>query len=328
MNLDHYACRPQRSGIDTSDPELIQKYLDDAYAASFSIEWAADPDEACFCAHSRIEVDRYAIEEVRHNGEVHLQADLVPSVVALTPIEGRIESECGGVTGVAGPGEWVLASTGIDDVRLRLVDAQLRSVVLDRSIVAEVAASHIDEASVPLIRFTGLTPTDTAMARTLDAAERFVHDIVSTPAVSDAPILLGAAGRMLATAVLAAFPNDMPLDSGDDELGDPHPALLDQALDFIQHNAACDIGVGDVAAAVYLTPRTVQYMFRKHLDTTPTAYLRDVRMKRARQELIASDRSITTVAAVAARWGFAHTGRFAVVYRDAYGESPHETLRR
>ncbi|PRC48304.1 AraC family transcriptional regulator, partial [Mycobacterium sp. ITM-2017-0098] len=76
------------------------------------------------------------------------------------------------------------------------------------------------------------------------------------------------------------------------------------------------------------TPRTVQYMFRKHLDTTPTAYLRAIRLKRAREELIASDRTITTVAAVAARWGFAHTGRFAVQFRDTYGESPHESLRR
>ncbi|PRC60690.1 hypothetical protein C6A85_16765, partial [Mycobacterium sp. ITM-2017-0098] len=46
------------------------------------------------------------------------------------------------------------------------------------------------------------------------------------------------------------------------------------------------------------TPRTVQYMFRKHLDTTPTAYLRAIRLKRAREELIASDRTITTAAAM------------------------------
>ncbi|PRC51708.1 AraC family transcriptional regulator, partial [Mycobacterium sp. ITM-2017-0098] len=86
----------------------------------------------------------------------------------------------------------------------------------------------------------------------------------------------------------------LPLDSADDNPSDGHPALLEQAIDFIEHNAARDIGVGDIAAAVYLTPRTVQYMFRKHLDTTPTAYLRAIRLKRAREELIASDRTITT----------------------------------
>ncbi|WP_255344740.1 MULTISPECIES: helix-turn-helix domain-containing protein [unclassified Actinoplanes] len=30
---------------------------------------------------------------------------------------------------------------------------------------------------------------------------------------------------------------------------------------------------------------------------------------------------------MAARWGFANTGRFAAAYRAAYGVSPSETLR-
>ncbi|PRC50388.1 AraC family transcriptional regulator, partial [Mycobacterium sp. ITM-2017-0098] len=98
--------------------------------------------------------------------------------------------------------------------------------------------------------FTGLTPTDAAMARTLGAAERFLRDLLSTPEVADLSILLSAAGRMVASAVLAAFPNDLPLDSADDNPSDGHPALLEQAIDFIEHNAARDIGVGDIAAAV------------------------------------------------------------------------------
>ena len=329
MHSDRHALHPERSEIDTSDPDVIQKYLDHAYAARFSIEWAAISDRAMFWSHSRTDVDRYSVEEICHSGEVRLHADHVPWVVALTPVHGRIESEYGGVTGVAGPGEWVLASTGIDGVHLRLVEAQVRSLVLDRTLVSEVAANHLDEPLQPLVRFTGLTPPDAALARTLGAADRFLRDLLSTPEVADVSILLGGAGRMIASAVLAAFPNDLPLESADDERLDVHhSALLEQAIDFIHQNAARDIGVGDVAAVVYLTPRTVQYMFRKHLGTTPTAYLREIRLKRAREELIASDRTITTVAAVAVRWGFAHTGRFAVLYRDAYGESPHETLRR
>ena len=30
----------------------------------------------------------------------------------------------------------------------------------------------------------------------------------------------------------------------------------------------------------------------------------------------------------AQRWGFAHTGRFAVLYRHAYVQSPHATLKQ
>ena len=146
----------------------------------------------------------------------------------------------------------------------------------------------------------------------------------------DDPIVLRSAGRMLASAVLSTFPNDLPTGSPDADAGAgaDQPALLRQAVNFIQDNAARDISVRDIAAALYLSPRTVQYLFRRHLNTTPTAYLRTIRLAQARKELIAGDRSVTTVAATAARWGFAHTGRFAVLYRRTYGESPHETLRR
>jgi transcriptional regulator GlxA family with amidase domain len=33
------------------------------------------------------------------------------------------------------------------------------------------------------------------------------------------------------------------------------------------------------------------------------------------------------VGQIAARWGFAHPGRFAALYREAYGTSPSRTLR-
>jgi AraC-like DNA-binding protein len=58
------------------------------------------------------------------------------------------------------------------------------------------------------------------------------------------------------------------------------------------------------------------------------AYLRRLRLHYARQDLVAGNRIDDTVTAIAARWGFAHTGRFAVLYREIYGQSPHATLRR
>lgn len=317
----------ERSGIESTDSDLIQKHLDQVYSARLTITRADADYGGCSCTHSRVDAGSYAIEEIRHNGEVTLRADSVPAVVALFVQSGRAEVAHGRLTGTAGPGEWLLASTGAGGVQIRLVDAALRSVVVDRALLTEVAAMDSNASSVP--HFTGLTPRSAAARHTLEATGRYLHGILSAAEPPDDRILLTSAGRMLAAAILAAFPNDLPVAaSAPQAVGEAYPALLRQAVEFIQDNAAHDIGVGDVAAALYLSPRTVQYMFRRHLDTTPTAYLRDVRLGRAREELIASDRSITTVAATAARWGFAHTGRFAVIYRRTFGESPHETLRR
>ncbi len=326
MKADRVDVRPERTDIDSNDADLIHKHLDQAYSARFTITRAGDTSTGCSCTHSRMDIGSYAIEEIRHDGDVMLRADRVPAVVALFVRSGRAEVVHGRLAGTAGPGEWVLASTGVGGVQVRLVGAELRAVVLSRALLTEVAAIDTDAASVP--RFTGLTPTTGTAGRTLEATERFLHRILTAAEPPESRVLLASAGRMLASAILTAFPNDLPPDGMADTAGNAHPALLRQAVDFIQDNAAHDIGVGDVASALYLSPRTVQYMFRRHLDTTPTAYLREVRLARAREELIASDRSVTTVAATAARWGFAHTGRFAVLYRRTFGESPHETLRR
>ncbi|WP_395309124.1 helix-turn-helix transcriptional regulator [Mycobacterium sp. AMU20-3851] len=323
MKSDRLDVFPDRFGIESSDPDLIQKHLDQTYSARFAI--SRPGTGGCSLAHSRIDVGGYAIEDIRHTGEALLRADRVPSVVALFVLNGHVEAEHGRLTGSAGPGQWLLASSGVGGVRVRLRDAQLRSVVVARPLLTEVAA--IDTAAAAVPRFTGLVPVSAGAARTLATTERFLSRLLTDQEDTDNRILLASAGRLLASALLTAFPNDLPPEDVPAD-ADAFPVLLRQAIEFIQDNAAHDIGVSDVAAALYLSPRTVQYMFRRHLDTTPTAYLRDIRLARAREELIASDRSVTTVAATAARWGFAHTGRFAVIYRRAFGESPHETLRR
>ncbi len=321
------AALPERAGINSSDPELIQKYLDQCYSTRFSITRTDGADHGpCSCTHSRVDVDAFAIEEIRHTGVVQLRAEHVPAVVALHVLAGRVEVQHGGFATVAEPGTWILASSGLGPVRVVLADAQLRSVVVSKALLAEVAAIDTESPSVP--RFTALTPDESHATHALEATERFLDSLLTSDNTTDDPIVLRSAGRMLASAVLSTFPNDLPTGSPDADAGADQPALLRQAVNFIQDNAARDISVRDIAAALYLSPRTVQYLFRRHLNTTPTAYLRTIRLAQARKELIAGDRSVTTVAATAARWGFAHTGRFAVLYRRTYGESPHETLRR
>ena len=87
--------------------------------------------------------------------------------------------------------------------------------------------------------------------------------------------------------------------------------------------------VEDIAAASHVTARALQLAFRRHLDTTPMAYVRRVRLQRLHQELRHADPADgATVTAAAARWGFQQMGRLSAQYRDLFGESPRDTLRR
>jgi AraC-like DNA-binding protein len=66
--------------------------------------------------------------------------------------------------------------------------------------------------------------------------------------------------------------------------------------------------------------RNLQTGFRRHLYMSPMAYLRQLRLARAHDDLHA--RRVATIAEAAHRWGFTHLGRFAADYRAKYGDVP------
>lgn len=106
------------------------------------------------------------------------------------------------------------------------------------------------------------------------------------------------------------------------------PRAIRRATQVIEERAAYPFTVEDLAHETALSVRALQQGFRTYLGTTPTAYLRDVRLRRAREDLLTAAPADETVAAIAARWGFLHVSRFAAHYRDRYGELPSVTLHR
>ncbi|WP_166355552.1 AraC family transcriptional regulator [Phytoactinopolyspora limicola] len=86
--------------------------------------------------------------------------------------------------------------------------------------------------------------------------------------------------------------------------------------------------VRSLARHAHVSERTLQAGFNQYLHRSPKAYLTDVRMQRAYDELRAAERGTVTVASVARRLSFHHVGRFAVEYKKRFGESPSETLRK
>jgi transcriptional regulator GlxA family with amidase domain len=105
------------------------------------------------------------------------------------------------------------------------------------------------------------------------------------------------------------------------------PETLRRAIAFIHENAHLDIGLSDIAMAISVTPRSVQYMFRRHLGATPLEYLRHVRLDRAHRDLLAANPAVDTVMEIAGRWRFSHAGRFSIAYKQAFGRPPSRTLR-
>ena len=103
------------------------------------------------------------------------------------------------------------------------------------------------------------------------------------------------------------------------------PRDLKKALDRLEANPGRIWNVDELAVACGMARRTLYKHFSRFLNRTPMEFLRELRLDRARQELLRA-RPGTSVTDVATRYGFTHLGRFATFSRARHGESPSATL--
>jgi AraC-like DNA-binding protein len=203
-------------------------------------------------------------------------------------------------------------------------EASYDLVMFDPALLLRVAGGGRGETAVKL---TGHRPISAAAGAQLDGLITYLADhVLNNPTARGSELLVGNAVSLLAATVLNTLPNNAALEASADR-NDATPHLLRRAIAYIEGNAHTDLTLRDIADHTCVSPRAIQLMFRRHLDCTPTQYLRSVRLHLAHRDLMASDPATVTVAYVAQRWGFAHMGRFAAHYRERYGHSPHTTLR-
>ena len=83
----------------------------------------------------------------------------------------------------------------------------------------------------------------------------------------------------------------------------------------------------ELCRIVGLSERGLRNAFYRVHGMSPTRWIKGERLQGARTALIQDARPRTTVTSVAAEYGFYELGRFAAVYKDAFGEAPSATLR-
>jgi AraC-like DNA-binding protein len=111
----------------------------------------------------------------------------------------------------------------------------------------------------------------------------------------------------------------------------PAPAAgsrpVSQAVELLQSDPARAWTIPELAADTCMSVRSLQEGFRRTLGTTPTSFLRRLRLERVREDLLADSEGTTRITEVAFRWGFVHLGRFAAAYAERFGERPSDTVR-
>lgn len=105
------------------------------------------------------------------------------------------------------------------------------------------------------------------------------------------------------------------------------PGDVKRAIDFMEAHLHLPITLVDIAKASGVPGRTLLEHFKDHRSVSPMRYLRNARLAKVRQALAGRD-CAETVTQIAMEWGFSHLGRFAIEYRNQFGESPSDTLTR
>jgi AraC-like DNA-binding protein len=105
------------------------------------------------------------------------------------------------------------------------------------------------------------------------------------------------------------------------------PKVVRRLEEFIEAHWQEAITIDRLAAEAGVSTRAIFRTFERSRGYSPMAFVKAVRLRRAREILVSGDPGVSVTAA-ALKCNFASPGHFAREYREAFGELPSETVCR
>lgn len=203
------------------------------------------------------------------------------------------------------------------------------TIRVPRSNFAAVLRSLVPDADVDDLSFDPLISRPASLL-SIRGSLQLLYDCVLRAGTAESvpPALAIRAREQFVTTLLMMQPNVLSsrLCGPEERIG--HRAVR-EAVELIESETGTIGTIAELARRVGVTARSLQIGFQREIGTSPASYLHNVRLARAHEELLdVQPGAGITVGDIALRWGFQHAGRFAVYYRQRFGESPSETLRR
>jgi AraC-like DNA-binding protein len=157
---------------------------------------------------------------------------------------------------------------------------------------------------------------------------QLMHYLVQAVQPANALSDIGAAHleHLVINQLLRSQPHNYS-DAIDNQPGKLAPRHVKLVEDYLHAHAQEFITPQQLAGYAGISLRSLYASFREYRNTSPMEYLRDIRLERCRRDLQSAMQN-DSVTSIALRWGFQHLGRFSVEYRQRYGETPRQTLRR
>jgi AraC-like DNA-binding protein len=308
-----------RTAVSTHDRAEATRLLRRAYP-HIAIELAAADGPFVF-RHSSIGDGRLWTTELMFTGPARASGSFQNGTLGVGEVlAGRLSAEYPRVRIDAAQPFLHPSGTG----RMLLDDLHLRMTVLDAEAFRAAAERYQQEGARS--RLSRVSPSSPAAGAAWSWTAAHIQRSLRDPSTLGNPIIAGELFDLAVRTLVACFaePSD---DTGSTSVVGA-PRAVRRAVAYLEEHALDAVSVPDVAAAARISVRSLQALFRRHLGVSPVEHLHAIRLDAARKDLLGGfDGDEATVRAVAERWGFGNSGRFARLYQERFGERPSETLR-
>lgn len=224
------------------------------------------------------------------------------------------------------PGSGLIASTSQLSGLNIAENASSEGFYIRKQVIAEAIVSLYERPMPSQFEFSPSIDCKVGTTqKILTLTHFFANYVCDTPSLNASPIALASFMEALAMLLLENVEHSLQRPPASAPL--IAPSQVKKAKEFAIANIHLPITVTDMAEAAGVNVRALQYNFARFLGTTPSLYLRNLRLDSARIEIQNSPPTVT-IAEIARRWGFTHMGRFSVEYKKSFGTSPSSELSK
>lgn len=201
-------------------------------------------------------------------------------------------------------------------------------VRIDRALVDRYCAQHFGhELSRPVEFELGMQIDTDAMRSWRHLVELLMSEADRESGMLVSPIARPQFEQMVVGTLLFCQPNNYS-EALRRPVREIAPYYVKRAEDYIHANGEKPLRMAELVRHCGVSTSALCAGFQKFRGTSPMAYVKSVRLERARTLLLASGSACETVTAAAMRVGFSHLGHFTADYKRKFGETPSETLRK
>lgn len=280
----------------------------------------------------RIHLPRITLGELSHGAEVEVLPGRLGTYYNVNVVlSGHTRTSCGREIRATSAGNAaVLSPDGRSTMRWS-ADCRQLAVKIDRTALeCELGALLGHPIEAPIV-FDVLLDTKTGLGKAwLRTVTAMIEQVNEAPCILDKNLITSRFESLLIGQLLSTQPHNYTDELTRGEHTPVRPRRIQAVLDVIDRRAADPLTAADLARVAGISLRSLQDDFREQMGVPMMAYLRNVRLARAHENLqreAGNPHSSASVSDVAYRWGFGHVPRFAAAYRERYGQAPSATLR-